>query len=113
MKVSIGFDFAVLIDFGAAFLRPKIISTIREFLENRDFTEVETPVLMTLLTGASARPFITHHNSQDLDMYLRIALELNLKRLLVGGMEKVYEIGRTFRNEGMDEEHLFQGSQGQ
>ena len=88
-----------------AFLRPKIISTIREFLGKRDFTEVETPVLTTLLTGASARPFITHHNSQDLDMYLRIALELNLKRLLVGGMEKVYEIGRTFRNEGMDLQH--------
>ncbi|MBR5340528.1 MAG: lysine--tRNA ligase [Erysipelotrichaceae bacterium] len=88
-----------------AFLRPQILSTIREFLNNREFTEVETPVLTTLLTGASARPFITHHNSQDLDMYLRIALELNLKRLLVGGMERVYEIGRTFRNEGMDQQH--------
>ncbi|MBQ6559882.1 MAG: lysine--tRNA ligase [Erysipelotrichaceae bacterium] len=88
-----------------AFLRPRILSTIREFLSKREFTEVETPVLTTLLTGASARPFITHHNSQDLDMYLRIALELNLKRLLVGGMEKVYEIGRTFRNEGMDLQH--------
>ena len=88
-----------------AFLRPQIINTIREFLGKREFVEVETPVLTTLLTGASARPFITHHNSQDLDMYLRIASELNLKRLLVGGMEKVYEIGRTFRNEGMDLQH--------
>ncbi len=88
-----------------AFLRPQIVNTIREFLGKRDFVEVETPVLTTLLTGASARPFITHHNTQDLDMYLRIALELNLKRLLVGGMEKVYEIGRTFRNEGMDLQH--------
>ena len=88
-----------------AFTRPKIIAAIREFLSKRDFTEVETPVLTNLLTGASARPFITHHNTQDIDMYLRIALELNLKRLLVGGMEKVYEIGRTFRNEGMDLQH--------
>ena len=88
-----------------AFTRPKILAAIREFLSKRDFTEVETPVLTNLLTGASARPFITHHNSQDIDMYLRIALELNLKRLLVGGMEKVYEIGRTFRNEGMDLQH--------
>ena len=88
-----------------AFLRPKIIRSIQSFLDNRDFVEVETPVLSTLLTGASARPFVTHHNSQDLDMYLRIALELPLKRLLVGGMEKVYEIGRVFRNEGMDTRH--------
>ena len=88
-----------------AFMRPQILSAIRTFLENRDFTEVETPVLTTLLTGASARPFVTHHNAQNLDMYLRIALELNLKRLLVGGMENVYEIGRTFRNEGMDAQH--------
>ena len=88
-----------------AFERPKILSAIRTFLANKDFTEVETPVLTNLLTGASARPFITHHNTQDIDMYLRIALELNLKRLLVGGMEKVYEIGRTFRNEGMDPQH--------
>ena len=88
-----------------AFARPAILSAIREFLAKKDFVEVETPVLTTLLTGASARPFITHHNTQDLDMYLRIALELNLKRLLVGGMEKVYEIGRTFRNEGMDPQH--------
>ena len=88
-----------------AFMRPQILDAIRTFLKEKEFTEVETPVLTTLLTGASARPFITHHNTQDLDMYLRIALELNLKRLLVGGMEKVYEIGRTFRNEGMDPQH--------
>lgn len=88
-----------------AFMRPKIIRCIQNFLDTRGFTEVETPILTTLLTGASARPFVTHHNTQDLDMYLRIALELNLKRLLVGGMESVYEIGRTFRNEGMDPQH--------
>ena len=81
-----------------AFMRPKIIRTIQNFLDSKGFVEVETPILTTLLTGASARPFTTHHNTQDLDMYLRIALELNLKRLLVGGMERVYEIGRTFRN---------------
>ena len=88
-----------------AFLRPKIIKCIREFMDGEGFTEVETPILTSLLTGASARPFITHHNTQDLDMYLRIALELPLKRLLVGGMEAVYEIGRVFRNEGMDLKH--------
>lgn len=88
-----------------AFMRPQILTAIRDFLGSREFVEVETPVLTTLLTGASARPFVTHHNTQNLDMYLRIALELNLKRLLVGGMEKVYEIGRTFRNEGMDPQH--------
>ena len=88
-----------------AFLRPQILKTIRNYMDKQGFTEVETPVLTTLLTGASARPFITHHNAQDLDMYMRIALELNLKRLLVGGMEAVYEIGRTFRNEGMDAMH--------
>ena len=88
-----------------AFLRAKILRTIRNYMDGIGFTEVETPVLTTLLTGASARPFITHHNAQDLDMYCRIALELNLKRLLVGGMEAVYEIGRTFRNEGMDAMH--------
>ena len=88
-----------------AFMRPKIIRSIQNFLDKQGFVEVETPLLTTLLTGASARPFVTHHNAQDLDMYLRIALELNLKRLLVGGMEKVYEIGRTFRNEGMDPQH--------
>ena len=88
-----------------AFMRPKIIRCIQNFLDSKGFVEVETPILTNLLTGASARPFITHHNSQDIDMYLRIALELNLKRLLVGGMESVYEIGRTFRNEGMDLQH--------
>ena len=88
-----------------AFTRPKIIRCIQNFMDNRGYTEVETPILNTLLTGASARPFITHHNTQDMDMYLRIALELPLKRLLVGGMESVYEIGRTFRNEGMDPMH--------
>ena len=88
-----------------AFERPKILKCIRNFMDSKDYTEVETPVLTTLLTGASARPFVTHHNTQDLDMYLRIALELPLKRLLVGGMESVYEIGRVFRNEGMDPKH--------
>ena len=88
-----------------AFMRPKIIRCIQNFLDNQGFVEVETPILTSLLTGASARPFITHHNAQDMDMYLRIALELPLKRLLVGGMERVYEIGRTFRNEGMDQQH--------
>lgn len=88
-----------------AFLRPRIIRTIQKYMDGLGFTEVETPILTTLLTGASARPFITHHNTQDLDMYLRIALELPLKRLLVGGMEAVYEIGRVFRNEGMDPKH--------
>ncbi len=88
-----------------AFMRPKIIRCIQNYMDNEGFTEVETPILTTLLTGASARPFVTHHNAQDLDMYLRIALELPLKRLLVGGMEAVYEIGRVFRNEGMDPRH--------
>ena len=88
-----------------ALIRPKIIRCIQNFMDNRGFVEVETPILTTLLTGASARPFVTHHNTQDLDMYLRIALELPLKRLLVGGLEAVYEIGRTFRNEGMDPKH--------
>ncbi|MBQ9071659.1 MAG: lysine--tRNA ligase [Bacilli bacterium] len=88
-----------------AFTRPKIIRCIQNYMDSKGFAEVETPVLTTLLTGASARPFVTHHNTQDLDMYLRIALELPLKRLLVGGMEAVYEIGRVFRNEGMDPKH--------
>ena len=74
-------------------------------MDNRGFTEVETPVLQPLLTGASARPFVTHHNALDMEFYLRIALELPLKRLLVGGMEAVYEIGRAFRNEGVDTKH--------
>ena len=88
-----------------AFLRPKIIRTIQNYMDNLGFIEVENPILTSLLTGASARPFITHHNTQDIDMYLRIALELPLKRLLVGGLEAVYEIGRVFRNEGMDPQH--------
>ena len=88
-----------------AFTRPRIIRCIQNFMDSRGFSEVETPILSTLLTGASARPFVTHHNAQDLDMYLRIALELPLKRLLVCGMDAVYEIGRVFRNEGMDPKH--------
>lgn len=88
-----------------AFARPKIIRTIQLYLDNLGYTEVETPILGTVLGGAAARPFITHHNTQNIDMYLRIATELNLKRLLVGGMDAVYEIGRLFRNEGMDRKH--------
>lgn len=86
-------------------LRSKFIQYLRRFLDNRGYIEVETPVLNTISGGASARPFITHHNTLDIDMYLRIATELNLKRLIVGGMEKVYEVGRIFRNEGMDPKH--------
>ena len=85
--------------------RSQIITAIRTFLESRGFMEVETPVLHTQAGGASARPFITHHNTLDIDMYLRIALELHLKRLIVGGFDRVYEIGRVFRNEGMDPKH--------
>lgn len=88
-----------------AFARPKIIRSIRKYLDNLGYTEVETPVLNTILGGAAAKPFITHHNAQNIDMYLRIATELPLKRLLVGGMDAVYEIGRLFRNEGMDRKH--------
>ena len=86
-------------------IRSRFISYVRRFLENRGYIEVETPVLNTISGGATARPFITHHNTLDIDMYLRIATELNLKRLIVGGMERVYEIGRIFRNEGMDTRH--------
>jgi lysyl-tRNA synthetase class 2 len=85
--------------------RSRIISAVREFLDANGFIEVETPVLHTQAGGASARPFITHHNALDIDLYLRIALELHLKRLIVGGMERVYEIGRVFRNEGLDTKH--------
>jgi len=85
--------------------RSRIISEIRRVLDYRGFLEVETPVLHTIAGGANARPFITHHNTLDIDMYLRIALELHLKRLIVGGFERVYEIGRVFRNEGMDTRH--------
>ena len=88
-----------------AFARPKIIRSIQHYLDDLGYVEVETPILGTVLGGAAARPFITHHNAQDIDMYLRIATELNLKRLLVGGMDAVYEIGRIFRNEGMDRKH--------
>ena len=85
--------------------RSQIISAIREYLDSHAFLEVETPVLHNQAGGAAARPFITHHNTLDIDMYLRIALELHLKRLIVGGFDRVYEIGRTFRNEGMDTRH--------
>lgn len=85
--------------------RSKIITSIRSYLDNLGFVEVETPILNLIPGGAAARPFITHHNTLDLDMYLRIATELYLKRLIVGGMERVYEIGRNFRNEGMDVKH--------
>ena len=88
-----------------AFARPKIIRYIQEYLDNLGYVEVETPILGTILGGAAAKPFITHHNAQNIDMYLRIATELPLKRLLVGGMDAVYEIGRLFRNEGMDRKH--------
>lgn len=85
--------------------RSKIITKIREYMDNLQFVEVETPILNTIPGGATARPFVTHHNSLDIDMYLRIATELYLKRCVVGGFEKVYEIGRVFRNEGMDMKH--------
>ena len=88
-----------------AFMRPKIIRSIQNYLDKLGYTEVETPILGTILGGAAARPFVTHHNTLDIDMYLRIATELPLKRLLVGGMDAVYEIGRIFRNEGMDKNH--------
>lgn len=88
-----------------AFTRPKVIRSIQQYLDNEGFVEVETSILSPILGGAAARPFITHHNTLDRDFYLRIATELNLKRLLVGGMERVYEIGRLFRNEGMDATH--------
>lgn len=85
--------------------RSAVIKAIRSYLDNMEFLEVETPMLQTIPGGASARPFITHHNTLDIDMYMRIALELPLKRLIVGGLERVYEIGRVFRNEGMDTKH--------
>ena len=86
-------------------VRSKFIKHVRDFLDGRGYMEVETPVLNTISGGATARPFITHHNTLDIDMYMRIATELPLKRLVVGGMERVYEIGRIFRNEGMDPKH--------
>lgn len=85
--------------------RSQIITAIREYLNNRGYIEVDTPILNTIPSGANARPFITHHNTLDIDMYLRIAPELYLKRLIVGGFDKVYEMGRLFRNEGMDTRH--------
>ena len=85
--------------------RSQIISEIRNILDEKGYLEVETPILNTISGGATARPFITHHNTLDIDMYLRIATELYLKRLIVGGFDKVYEIGRNFRNEGMDIKH--------
>lgn len=85
--------------------RNKIIKSIRDYLDARDYLEVETPVLSTIAGGAAARPFITHHNALDIDLYLRIATELNLKRLIIGGLDRVYEMGRVFRNEGMDVRH--------
>ncbi len=86
-------------------IRSQFIKYMRNYLDNMDYIEVETPVLNTIAGGASARPFITHHNTLDIDMYMRIATELPLKRLIVGGMDRVYEIGRIFRNEGMDPKH--------
>lgn len=88
-----------------AVTRPRIIRAIQEYLDGQGLIEVETPVLNTILGGAAARPFVTHHNTLDIDMYMRIATELPLKRLIVGGLEGVYEIGRLFRNEGMDQTH--------
>src|SRR5690349_24405155 len=85
--------------------RVKIIRTIRNYLDRQGYMEVETPTLHAIAGGAAARPFETHHNALDIDLYLRIALELPLKRLLVGGIEKVYEIGRVFRNEGISPRH--------
>ena len=85
--------------------RSKILKLIRQFLDDKGYLEVDTPILLPLEIGANARPFVTHHNTLDIDMYLRIETELYLKRLIVGGMNKVYEVGRIFRNEGMDQKH--------
>ena len=86
-------------------IRSKFIKFMRNYLDDMGYTEVETPVLNTIAGGAAARPFVTHHNTLDIDMYMRIATELPLKRLIIGGMDRVYEIGRIFRNEGMDPKH--------
>ncbi len=85
--------------------RAALVRALREFLDSRGFLEVETPILQPIYGGAAARPFITHHNQLKQDLYLRISFELYLKRLLVGGLERVYEIGRDFRNEGVDRTH--------
>ena len=86
-------------------IRSQFIKHLRDYLDNMGYIEVETPVLNTIAGGAAARPFITHHNTLDIDMYMRITTELPLKRLIVGGMDRVYEVGRIFRNEGMDPKH--------
>ena len=86
-------------------IRSKVINSIRQFMHNEDFIEVETPILQPKAGGAIAKPFITHHNALDVDMYLRIAPELYLKRMIIGGFEKVFELGRVFRNEGIDQTH--------
>ena len=86
-------------------IRSQFVAFLRRYLDGLGFMEVETPVLSPIAGGANARPFITHHNAQDIDMYMRIATELPLKRLIVGGLDRVYEIGRIFRNEGMDPKH--------
>ncbi|MGA8752252.1 amino acid--tRNA ligase-related protein, partial [Candidatus Deferrimicrobium sp.] len=85
--------------------RARIVSFLRSFLTTRDFLEVETPMMQTVAGGATARPFVTHHNALDMDLYLRVAPELYLKRLLVGGFERVFELNRNFRNEGIDTQH--------
>ena len=86
-------------------IRSRFVAYLRRYLDGLGFMEVETPVLSPIAGGATARPFITHHNTLDIDMYMRIATELHLKRLIVGGIERVYEVGRIFRNEGMDTKH--------
>ena len=91
--------------FQTAIQRAKIVNFIRNFMNNKGYVEVETPILVDIPAGANARPFSTRHNSLGQDLFLRIATELNLKKLLVGGIEKVYELGRVFRNEGIDHNH--------